>query len=511
PNVVLHAHSVLTAIMGHGHAGGRYAVDYNTNAENFDYPSNAAACFDLLADILERLYHQFRFLCSQCENGRESGGWADCWYGRYVAGSDWQCNEKQCANQICDQTKNQTRDQIHEQMGDQHPKCGVKSPLQSYLEDGLQGFLPHQFKKPGCKLDCTVSNHRGLPCKTPMGFCDISELASHTKTGADLRKILRDFCGEKSHLRSLCACIICLMQKPPLTLGDMFAFYYNYIYGWTTQDREHREGAFNKAVSAAHFENKYDELKVHNLFSPSHSAVWQGHSSGSLGSFVCTSRESVVCGPYLYPINSEIRNIYAAKYADKYLSWIVYQTETFYDLLKKLYDECNSNCGPKGSNCLTTCCVKDCPRHRKPPTPKEHHTDCKSIVQCRKALPTLSKYGFVFLQQAKLNGKDGLEKKRTCQNFCTAFKEVFNKESILVELIRKIDDFIFTIRQPFIWLNVALWSLSLFYLICVMVGRLDVLHIRSHLRIPSSHKITAQSLLAAAQVGRLAKISYLQP
>ncbi|CDR71394.1 hypothetical protein, conserved [Babesia bigemina] len=511
PNVCLHAHSVLTAILGHGHAGGCYAVDYNTNAENLLYPSRDSDCFDLLADILERLYHQFRFLCSQCENGPESGGWADCLYGRHVAGSDWQCNEKQCPNQLCDQTVNQTRNQIHEQTGDQHPKCGVKSPLQSYLEDGLQGFLPHQFKKPGCKLDCSMTNHRGLPCKTPMGFADISVTASHTKTGADLIEVLKNFCGERSHLRSLCACIICLMQKPPQTLGDMFAFYYNYIYGWTTQDREHREGAFNKAVSAAHFENKYDELKVHNLFSPSHSAVWQGHSSGSLGSFVCTSRESVVCGPYLYPINSGIRNIYAAKYADKYLSWIVYQTETFYNLLKKLYDECNSNCGPKGSNCLTTCCVEECPRLIKPPTPKEHHSDCKSIVQCRKALPTLSKYGFVFLQQAKLNGNEGLEKKRTCQNFCAAFKDVFNKESILVELIKKIDEFIFAIRQPFIWLNVALWSLSLFYLICVMVGRLDVLHIRSHLRIPASHKITAQSLLAAAQVGRLAKISYLQP
>ncbi|CDR71659.1 hypothetical protein, conserved [Babesia bigemina] len=508
-------HDVLVAIQGHGHAGGRYACDFSTNEEKLLYPNSGSACFDMLVDIAERLYHQFRFLYSQCENGTDSSGWADCWYGRGVGGSGWNCNTKQCPNQNCpqlaDQNAGQRGNQSADQTCDSHPKCGLKSPLQSFLEDGLQGFLPHSFTKPGCKLECTVSNHRGLPCKTPMGFSDISQLASHTKKGNHLIQVLKDFCGEKSHLRSLCAGFMCLLQKPPQTLGDMFAFYYNYIYGWNTQRSDHRQGAFDKAVSAAHFENKYDELIVHNLYSPSHSAVWQGHSGGSLGSLVCTSIESVVCGPYLYPINSGIRDIYAAKYADKYLSWIVYQTETFYDLLKKLYDECNSNCGPKGSNCLTTSCVKDCLRLRKPPTPNEHHDDCKSIVQCRKALPTLSKYGFVFLQQAKLNGNEGLTKKRTCQNFCAAFKDVFNKESLLVELIRKIDEFIFAIREPFTYLVLALWSLSLFYLICVMVGRLDVLHIRSHLRSPSSHRITAQSLLAAAQVGRLAKISYLQP
>ncbi|CDR71461.1 hypothetical protein, conserved [Babesia bigemina] len=503
-----YSYDVLVSLLGHGHAGGIYACDFNTNPDRLSYPSNSSKCLDLLTEICLRLFHQLSFLYKQCTYPTQLGGWLDCHYGRDVGGSNWICNTMQCPNQNAGQTHNQTCDQ----KCNQTPKCGLKSPLQSFLEDGLPGFLPHPYGKSDCKMKCDAPNHFGKPCQTPMGFADLTNLASINGTGKRIKDALHQFCGKEiSPLTKLCSDLVCLLQRPPQTLGDMFAFYYNFTNRWTVGSNKHREAAFDTAVNNANFGATYEELKIYYIFSGSHSAVWKGHSAGSLGSLVCSSKESIECGPYLCPVSHFIYGTFSSKHADKYLSWIVYQTTTFYDLLKKLYDECNSNCGPKGSNCLTTSCVKDCLRLRKPPTPKEHHSDCKSIVQCKKTLPTLSKYGFVFLQQAKLNGNEGLEKKRTCRNFCAAFKEVFNKESILVELIKKIDEFIFTIRQPFIWLNVALWSLSLFYLICVMVGRLDVLHIKSHLRIPSSHKITAQSLLAATQVGRLAKISYLQP
>ncbi|CDR71696.1 hypothetical protein, conserved [Babesia bigemina] len=517
PNVCLHSQSVLTAIMGHGHAGGRYAVDFYTNAENLSYPSRGSDCFDLLVDILERLYHQFRFLYSQCENGPEIGGWADCWYGRYVGGSAWNCNDRQCANQSCPQIANQKSNQSADLTCDSHPKCGLKSPLQSFLEDGLPRFLPHQFKKPGCKLDCSTANHRGIPCKTPMGFSDISELASHTKTGADLRKILRDFCGRKSHLRSLCTCLMCLLQKPPQTLGDMFAFYYNFISGWGMDGNEHKKDAFKNAINDANFGAEYDKVEIHTLFSSSHTATSAGHANCSLGCLVCVSKDPAVCGPYLSPISQQISGVFSKNYADKYMSWIVYLTETFYDLLKKLYDECNANCGSKGSNCFVKCCVKGCPTTAsKTSEPATHNEECKSIVACKSTLPTLYKYGFVFWYPDTLNGSAMKTTKRTCKAFCEALDSVLNTKKsdapILAKLIYEtIPNLLFQIRAPFLWMTVALWSLSLFYLICVMVGRLDVLHIRSHLRIPSSHKITAQSLLAAAQVGRLAKISYLQP
>ncbi|CDR71630.1 hypothetical protein, conserved [Babesia bigemina] len=53
-DVCAQSHSVLTAIQGHGHAGGVYAVDFNTNEFKFSYPSDPAKCFDVLVwDPLE--------------------------------------------------------------------------------------------------------------------------------------------------------------------------------------------------------------------------------------------------------------------------------------------------------------------------------------------------------------------------------------------------------------------------------------------------------------------------
>ncbi|CDR71453.1 hypothetical protein, conserved [Babesia bigemina] len=498
------AHDVLTSILGHGHADGIYAVDFNTNSQGFSYPSRYGQCIDMLVDILHRLYQQLYFVYCQCCNDEICSGWRGCLYGNAIGGSDWKCNSKQCADQKCNQKVNQTCEL--------HPKCGVKSPLQSYLEDGLPGFLPHPFKKPGCKLECTVSNHRGIPCKTPMGFTDISTMASHTQIGEHLRKVLAEFCGKQgSPLTKLCGYFNCLLQTPPQTLGDMFAFYYNFTNRWSMGNSEHREAAFNTAVNNANFGVNYEELKVYYIFSFSHSEAWTGHSAGSLGSLVCLSREAVVCGPYLRPISNAIYETFSSKHADKYLSWIVYLTATFYDLLKKLYDECNSKCGARESNCHEKACIKGCPTTTIQDPPRYHHRDCKSIVKCNSTLPTLAKYGFVFGDPERLSGSERPQTKRTCRDFCDVFAEAFEKDSHLVQFFKAIDNFIFTIRAPFLWVTVALWSLSLFYLICVMVGRLDVLHIKSHLRVPSSHKITAQSLLAAAQVGRLAKISYLQP
>ncbi|GBE63285.1 hypothetical protein, conserved [Babesia ovata] len=165
-DVCLHSENTLIAILGRGHENGSYAVDFYTNAHKLDYPSSPSVCFDLLVDILFRVYHQLHFVFSQCQNGTSRGGWSDCYYGRGVGGSDWNCNKMQCPDQMCGQTStqncNQSATQNHNQTADQkfnqHPICGLKSPLQSFFEDGLPGFLPHSFKSPGCKLECTLAN-----------------------------------------------------------------------------------------------------------------------------------------------------------------------------------------------------------------------------------------------------------------------------------------------------------------------------------------------------------------
>ncbi|GBE63215.1 hypothetical protein, conserved [Babesia ovata] len=300
-----YAQDSLIAILGHGHEGGRYAVEFNTNTDNLDYPSSPAKCFDLLLEISSRVYNQMRFLYSQCQNGPSRGGWADCWYGRGVAGSSWNCNTLQCPDQPYNQIGEQKHNQTCSQKCNQTVECGLKSPLQSFLEDGLQGFLPHTLTKLGCGVECSVGKHRGLPCKTPMGFGDICVTASHTKNGEFLKKVLHSFCGqEKSHLSKFCGIVNCLMQRPPQTLGDMFAFYYGYLENWEggdkgkdTLSKKHKHDAFEKAVKEACFGSTFEFNLISIFESTRHSGKHITHEKGDLFRIVqCPYSLEDTCG-----------------------------------------------------------------------------------------------------------------------------------------------------------------------------------------------------------------------
>ncbi|GBE59455.1 hypothetical protein, conserved [Babesia ovata] len=516
-NVCLYSEDALIGILGRGHAEGRYACEFYVNTDNLLYPGSPAACFDMLSDILNRVYEQLCFVYKQCHNDYLSSGWRDCHYGRYIGGSSWSCNKFQCPNQDCDQKHNQTCGQ----KPDQHYGCGIKSPLQSFLEDGLPGFLPHSFKAPGCKLECTLPNHRGIPCKTPMGFGDIGVTASHTKIGKDLKDALLVFCGhEKSHLNKLCSYLQCLLRRPPQTLGDMFAFYHRFLEHWGSKDAMYKKTAFDESVRGANFGDPQTTLNVACIQQYSaHSG--KTHEQGDLlGLLRCNQNKSPVvpCGAYLQPLTLGIHDIFSEHNASRYLSWIVYITETFYDLLKKLYDDCCNNCKKPSSRCYDKCCSKDCNvkytddsgNPKNPSTNDKHTADCYSIVKCRNAHPTLYAYGFTFGSPNDLSGSYGPQTRRTCKDFCTALQKVIAGESVLIQLIKEIEDFIWKIRQNFSITLLALWSLSLLYLLHITVVRLDLLRIRSHLKSPSSHRIAAQSLLAAARVKALGKITYLQ-
>ncbi|GBE59973.1 hypothetical protein, conserved [Babesia ovata] len=523
--VCLLSQLALVGIQGHGHAEGRYACDFLTNADKLSYPSSVSSCFDMLVDVLHRVFQRVYFLYTQCKNDRSRGGWADCSYGRYVAGSSWLCNVKQCGNLDCNLSPNQkvnhNTNQSADQRCEQHPKCGLKSPLQSFLEDGLQGFLPHSFKTPGCKLTCTVSNHRGLPCITPMGFADIGIAASHTKDGTYLKDALNQFCNAGSNLAKLCSYLSCLLRQPPQNLGDMLAFYYQLLKNWNHRNiKQHKEDAFVEAVKRANFWNDETTLNIASIqVSNAHS---DKHSQGDLFSLTDCNHEKnpgLPCGKYLHPLTLNMRSIFSSKRSANYLSWVVYCTETFVGLLYDLYASCKK-CETPGSRCCDKSCIKTCKvkytdNSGKPKIPLQndkHTTNCHSIVKCPDMLPTLYKYGFTFGSPSGLSGEEKEGKyKRTCKDFCEALKKVLHKDSVLIQLINDIDTFIWKIRANFSYLLLALWSLSLLYLLHIAVVRLDVLRIRSHLRSPSSHRIAAQSLLAAARVRALANVKYFSP
>ncbi|CDR96383.1 hypothetical protein BBBOND_0302870 [Babesia bigemina] len=518
-NVTLRASDVLLTILGYGDADGRYACEFNTNPYNLYYPTDKSKCFDMLVEICLRLNHQLRFLYMQCHNGPRSSGWADCRYGKYIAGSAWNCNRLQCVEQGCDQNCKW------------HNDCGVKSPLQSFLEDGLKGFLPHQFSSPSCKLECSVKNHNGIPCKTPMGFADISITASWTRTGHDIKKVLDPFCGTlPDSLSLLCAYFLCLLRRPPQTLCDMFAFYENFFEHWSghydsvhkEQVKQHKHDAFKAVVASANFGVEYDGLDPTTMFrSSSHSGDDATHLKGDLFAIVnCKPNENPVhpCGSYLQPLSYEVRCVFTEKLAADYLSWIVYITETFYNLLNDLYNKCTKCCIQQQADCYGRICAKGCtvdstpePAESKMLTDKTHGELCNSIVQCAGIHPTIYAAGFTFGSPWSLCGDNGIGKKRSCKDFCTALGMVVAKYNAIYNLVNKhIPNFLWEIRHKFFYTLVALWAYSLLYLLYVIIGRLDTLHVRSHLRLPSSHKISAQSLLATARLNNLAKLAYLR-
>ncbi|GBE59998.1 hypothetical protein, conserved [Babesia ovata] len=529
------SNSVLKCILGNGHAGGIYAVDFSNNSFNLYYPTSNTALICMLREILNRLYHQLYFLCDQCSYNANRAGWRDCFYGRDVGGSDSQCNTMRCANQACDQTFNQAANQSTDQHADQmatqkanqtcnqHPKCGLKSPLQSYLEDGLQGFLPHSITVKGTNMACSsCSMLRGMPCKTPMGFTEIGIIASHISKGQRIFDVIGDFCGDElSPLSKLCAVLNCLLPGAPKTLDDLFSFYYNFISKWYVHGngvREmHREDAFGSAVQSANFKNPDTTLDVSPLFessehSPKYSSQNNTHLTGDLYSLVeCKSNPSssttLPCGPYLRPLCQEVTDAFSNKNAGSYLSWIVYLTETFYDLLKKLYDDCSKTCGGEKPRCRIAKCPSNCNVGDQSAT-SNHDESCNSILQCRSTSSILCRYGFTLLDRKQLSAGDS---KRTCRDLCEVLKRVVGADCAFVKVLQNIDEFLKQIRWPFITTLLALWSLSLLYLLHIAVVRLDVLRIRSHLRSPASHRIAAQSLLAAARVKALANVKYFSP
>ncbi|GBE63170.1 hypothetical protein, conserved [Babesia ovata] len=353
-DIMSQSHDLLTSILGHGHAGGIYACDHLNNSNNLLYPNNPGACFDLLAEILQRLSQQLSFLYYQC---------------------DWNRNDKR---------------------------------------------------------------------------------------------------------------------------------------------KKHREEPFEQAVKGVNFENPDTDLDITSVFkSTKHSSGKNTpHHDGDLHSLVScnpTSTAAHPCGPYLRPLSSDLGTMLSKKNADKYLSWIVYVTETFYDLLKKLFDECNKQCGGDKPKCRIARCPQGCKATNKSLI-SNHSESCNSIVNCTSTLPTFCKYGFVYENSSALNGMYGDNEKRTCRDFCDALKQVLKKGNALGDIVHKhIPAFLWEIRYKFFYTLLALWSLSLLYLLHIAVVRLDVLRIRSHLRSPSSHRIAAQSLLAVARVGKIANVKYFSP
>ncbi|CDR71446.1 hypothetical protein, conserved [Babesia bigemina] len=501
------AYDTVVCIAGTGDAQTVYGCDYSNNSFNFYYPQDGEGCLDMFLDVLRRLFPPLKFLRNQCKYRSNHLGWRDCQYGMDVPMGKSQCTEHS-RDQVTGQPKCQANSKVN---------CQPNSPLMSYLNDCLPGHLPHHLTKIGCKYECATcpsTLKKGIPCMTPLGFRGFS---GSIKTGKDICAILDSFFS----IRKV-ETLFTLLPKPPSSVPEHFGFALSLVGGWYDNDNLNKndvQTAFEESIKnvSIHLVDQPNELTdaITNAYGSGytkHSSCEHNHVKNLTTGDICSDKKNVDCAPYMSSLCADSYYYVAKAHSDTYLSWAVYLPWNFWTLLNNLYqDFCNINCQDWGCrNCLNS---RQCKRgqhgltekvDKKPEIP---HCKCDSMVKCKGVAPTFYRYGFSFGNVIALNMKS---KEKLCSNFCTQLRNVLESK-YFTDLFDTCDKFIFTIRAPFIWLNVALWLLSLLYLLHIMVIRLDLLHIKSHLHSPSSHRIAAQSLLAAARVNKLNRVFYLQP
>ncbi|CDR71965.1 hypothetical protein, conserved [Babesia bigemina] len=515
------SHDILVAILGYGNAEGRYACEFRINPDGLSYPADPAQCLDMLLDILRRLFLQFRYLSKRCSVAAEHHGWSECQYGKEIPTTKSHCN-----NGLTDQPRSQPNTQPNCQPTCQatcqvncQPNCQSTSPLMSLLNDCLPGHLPHILESVGCKAQCRTCSpsNSGKPCLTPFGF---RAFTGSTKTGKFLCSVLKTFLNN-DYVKYLC----CLQPKPPKTLPEHFGFALSLVKGWSnisklSQNMKSKysfQSSFEsrvRDVSLKLYPDSYELtktlMKAYGSQAVLHEDCKHPHLVNFTSSEICRyDAADVACAPYLQSLCADSYEYMAINNCSLYLSWAIYLSWDFWRLLNDLYNDfCNIFCADWGCrSCLRGDTCKKGSHGLTDEKSGNPHCQCSSIVDCKGVSPTLYRYGFSFGEADKLSNN---QYKKKCSDFCGQLNKLLNSK-YFTDLFDKCDEFLFKIRAPFIWLNVALWLLSLLYLLHIMVIRLDLLHIKSHLHSPSSHRIAAQSLLAAARVNKLGKVFYLQP
>ncbi|GBE62943.1 hypothetical protein, conserved [Babesia ovata] len=502
-NMAAQSQNLLRTIRGTGNALITYGCDYTNNSLSLTYPSNPGACFDTLYDILRRLFPVFKFLQIQCTYAGKDYGWRDCLYGNGVDPSSWQCrdhpNTKPTGQANCQPT-----DQPNGQPTTE-PRCQPKSPLMSYLNDCLPGHLPHQLQSVGCTFKCTTCspNAKGMPCLTPLGFRYFS---GSMRTGKELCLLLDDICGNYGVLTGLISMLTCVTVRPPQLFPDIFAFYSMILSKWDNTpnppnkvDNKSIRTAISDAIDgtiACSTDDANKLLDPCGLLYQSNSHADHNLNNPDLKYLVGCGKQD--CGTFMQPLSHSAYSIFAPRHANRYFSCLLYSGWSLVKFLEQLKDAfCSISCADAG--CLPCVDTNQCRQG------KHGSTDCgcMSMVNCKGVSSVFYKYGLTYA-----NAPAGTRKK--CKYFCDTIDRILSSK-LLGNFLSAIDELIFTVRENFIWTLLGLWAFSLLYLLHITVVRLDVLRIRSHLRSPSSHRIAAQSLLAAARVKALANVKYFSP
>ncbi|CDR96960.1 hypothetical protein BBBOND_0308630 [Babesia bigemina] len=337
----------------------------------------------------------------------------------------------------------------------------TSSPLQAFLTDGWDStFKTHLFDP--CNL-CLKSRVR-------MGFRD-KDLPKTSQQGSVISTILTPSCGGSDPLLTLASYLNCLTRRTPRTTGELVSYFHHF----GNELHEYALKALSSlgtAITKSHADcPDWDCLGASDLQAVSglrgsealNMISNNNHDNEhpkTLSTLVGCGSDPDNCPPHCSPITYRAYALYSQSFAHTYLSWTVYLPDLLWESLKRLHYDLK----------------------------KHVSTKCSSLYLCSTALPLLYTHGIT-----PPEGKSQSTVK--CYDVMSKLKEIVDGKPI-ASLMTAMDNFLYGIREPFIFTLVALWSLAFLVFANTMLYRLDVLRIRSHLiRTKASHHIDVKALL----------------
>ncbi|KAK1932169.1 variant erythrocyte surface antigen-1 family protein [Babesia divergens] len=492
--------------------------------KDFSYPSDTLELFENFCDFVRKVFVALTFLKFQCDLDKDSAGWKYCAFGKTCAEkfqeisstsvpslstSSSGCDCKYSGAYLCTAINkdpvhdhclkgscrgldecNQNSVSVHT-----NPKANCKDPcphpLQRFLIDGSSDSDSHPENSQKFRTPFHSST------VTPMGF-SAKDLPSPGKKGFNLYYVLKVFCESGFYpLTRLAEFSLCVSRHPPETLGELYAFFKKFVEALNSGPLKDN---FVQWINGepGWYPGKALKDAVQGLYGSEDSHSGSTSHLPNLRSLVdCHAKKgssgtSPTCGPYLYPLTDNVSGVFTPELCSMYLSWICHLTKDFYSEFQKFHTAAHEK--------FKSCCS----------------SSCKNIVSCPCALPFLYSNGFQFNSPKTLScpghgghnppGKDKDCTLKSCSQFLTQLDNVVKGDPFKA-LLRIIDEFIWSIRLPFIYAFLYIWILVISYFYYVQLYKLDLLHIDSHLHLPRSFKILPSTLFSDAS-SKLKDLSY---
>ncbi|GIX65977.1 variant erythrocyte surface antigen-1 family protein [Babesia caballi] len=471
-----------------------------SNGMGLHSPSGAAL-FRKVAECVYAVQFQMKFLLKQC-NGKyfETCGWRDCRYGSTMNpqnGSQSLVLSHICGGYKCKRTRcthKNSGNQCNHNSYDQYGGCGhsaaTPSPIQAFLTDNLKGF--HVSQQPNPLSLNHLDNHTpGSICHVKLGFSPATLRKDETSKGYHIYVTLSYICSSAtSPFRQFNANVLCLAKRTPRILGEFFGFYWQVVAARQNSSVLSEIMAYITDVFLQDADKKHFIVALSNMNGSDKSHV--GQHPADLLSLYYPKCSGSNCGPYLFPLVYSTATVFSPKYASTYLSWLLYLADDFRDWLIEFLERFD---GLKCEGCHHSCQSHSSGSHASA-------CRCPSITQCADVLPLFYEYGFTILDAKKLK-----DSKKQCSAFANQLAAVIRGKP-LSDVLSAIDKCLYMFRFYFFYNVSAFWTVYLCLLLYFILFGIDVLHIKSHLRLPSSHGIPSITLLTAGESPSVTKLTY---